>query len=94
MKYGSTLEEEAIESRAQSLEARQDLLTTELQLSDPNMQLDARWVCLSLQLSSWIRVFGKQGTAANVKNACVALEAHPEIAEARAEIEKANAEAC
>src|SRR6202030_3767468 len=34
VKYGSTLEEELIESRAQSLEAKQDLLTTELELSD------------------------------------------------------------
>ncbi len=40
VKFGSTLEEEAIESRAQSLEAKQDLLTTELQLSDLTMQLD------------------------------------------------------
>jgi len=39
VKFGSTLEEEAIESRAQSLEAKQDLLTTELQLSDLAMQL-------------------------------------------------------
>ncbi len=40
VKFGSTLEEEAIESRAQSLEAKQDLLSTELQLSDLTMQLD------------------------------------------------------
>jgi outer membrane protein TolC len=40
VKFGSTLEEEAIESRAQSLESKQDLLTTDLQLSDLTMQLD------------------------------------------------------
>src|ERR1700693_3406945 len=34
VKYGSTLEEEAIESRAQSLEAKQDALSTELPISD------------------------------------------------------------
>src|SRR5215469_7818354 len=40
VKFGSTLEEEAIESRAQSLEAKQDLLTTDLQLADLTMQLN------------------------------------------------------
>jgi hypothetical protein len=40
VKFGSTVEEEAIGSRAQSLEAKQDLLTTELQLSDLAMQLN------------------------------------------------------
>src|SRR5271157_3964224 len=40
VKFGSTLEEELIESRAQVLEAKQELLTTELQLSDLTLQLN------------------------------------------------------
>jgi outer membrane protein TolC len=40
VKYGSALNEQLIESRAQSLEAKQDLLTTELRLSDLTMQLN------------------------------------------------------
>ena len=34
VKYGSTLEVDLIESKAQLLQAKQELLTTELQLSD------------------------------------------------------------
>ena len=40
MKYGSALDEDVIESHAQSLQAKQELLTTELQLTDLTMQLD------------------------------------------------------
>jgi outer membrane protein TolC len=42
VKYGATLEQESIEARAQALDAQQDLLTTELQLSDATMQLSPR----------------------------------------------------
>jgi len=77
VKFGSALEEESIDSRAQTLEAKQDLLNTELQLSDLTMQLDD------------VRQVGESCE----REAClgVALESHPEIAEARAEIEKASA---
>src|SRR5260370_17889416 len=34
VKFGSTLEQDLIDSRAQSLQAKQELLTTDLQLSD------------------------------------------------------------
>src|SRR5580658_3211217 len=40
VKFGSTLEEQAIENRAKSLQSKQDLLTTDLQLSDLTMQLN------------------------------------------------------
>ena len=40
VKYGSTLEENLIESRAQLLEAKQEMLTTDLQLSDLKLQLN------------------------------------------------------
>jgi outer membrane protein TolC len=92
VKYGSTLQEEAIESRAQSLEAKQDLLTTELQLSDLTMQLDD---ALGLPLTTALVLDGevRQAGESCDREEClrVALESHPEIAEARAEIGKASA---
>ena len=42
VKFGSTLEQELIESRAQLLQAKQELLTTDLQLSDLKLQLQRR----------------------------------------------------
>jgi outer membrane protein TolC len=92
VKFGGSLEEQAIESRAAALEARQDLLTTELQLSDLTMQLnDAIGLPLStpLELDATVR----QVSDICEREACVriALESHPEIAEARAEVEKASA---
>ncbi len=92
VKFGSTLEEEAIESRAQSLEARQDLLSTELQLSDLTMQLDDAIglpLTTPLTLDAGVREVGEICD----REACLhaALEAHPEIGEVRAEIEKASA---
>jgi outer membrane protein TolC len=92
VKFGAVLEEEAIESRAQSLEARQDLLATELQLSDLTMQLDD---AIGLPLATTLTL---DATVREVSVTCereeclrVALESHPEMAEARAEIEKASA---
>jgi outer membrane protein TolC len=92
VKYGSTLEEEAIESRAQFLEAKQDVLTTELQLTDLTMQLDD---AIGLPLTTALTL---DATVRNVSAACeleeclhVAMESHPEIAEARAQIAEADA---
>jgi len=92
VKYGSTLEEEATESRAQSLEARQDLLTTELQLSDLNMQLDDA-MGLPLTTALVLDASVRQAGDSCKREEClrVALESHPEIVEARADIEKASA---
>lgn len=92
VKFGSALEEESIDSRAQTLEAKQDLLSTELQVSDLTMQLnDAIGLPLTtpLALDATVRQVG----ASCEREACLraALESHPEIAEARAEIEKAAA---
>jgi outer membrane protein TolC len=92
VKFGSTLEEEAIESRAQSLEARQDLLSTELQLSDLTMQLNE---AIGLSPTTSLALDGSVREVGEVceREACsrAALEANPEIAEARAEIEEASA---
>ncbi len=92
IKYGSTLEEEGIESRAQFLEAKQELLTTDLQLSDLTMQLNDA-IGLPLTTSLTLDANVKQARTSCDREEClrVALESHPEIAEARAEVEKANA---
>jgi outer membrane protein TolC len=92
VKFGSTLEEEAIESRAQSLEAKQDLLSTELQLTDLTMQLDDA-IGLPLTTALALDAGVRQVDESCEREACLraALDAHPEIAEARTEIEKANA---
>ena len=92
VKYGSSLEEEAIESRAQTLEAKQDLLSTDLQLSDLTMQLnDVIGLPLTtrLELESTVKQVG--ATCEREECLRAARESHPEIAEARTEVEKASA---
>ena len=92
VKLGSTLQEEAIESRAQSLEAKQDLLSTELQLSDLTMQLDDA-IGLPLTTPLTLDANVRQVSAGCEREEClrIAIESHPEITEAQAEIDKANA---
>jgi outer membrane protein TolC len=92
VKFGSALEEEAIESRAQSLESKQDLLTTDLQLSDLTMQLDDAIglpLTTELVLDPSVRQVGS--TCDREQCLRVALESHPEITEARAKVEQASA---
>ncbi len=92
VKYGSTLDEQLIESRAQTLEVKQDLLTTELQLSDLTMQLND---VVGLPITTKLEL---DPAATEVKESCqreecvkTALASHPEIVAARAEMEKASA---
>jgi outer membrane protein TolC len=92
VKYGSTLDEQLIESKAQTLEAQQDLLTTELQLSDLTMQLND---VLGLPITTKVEL---DPTVPEVQEPChgeecvrAALASHPEIVAARAEVEKASA---
>ena len=92
VKYGSTLDEQLIDSRAQTLEAKQDLLTTELQLSDLTMQLND---VLGLPITTQLEL---DPTVPEVQEPChgeecvrAALASHPEIVAARAEVEKASA---
>jgi outer membrane protein TolC len=91
-KYGSSLEEQSIETRAQFLEAKQDLLTTELQLSDLNMQLND---AIGLPLTTPLTLDGnvKKVEAGCEREEClrVAIAWHPEIAEAQSEIAEADA---
>src|SRR5271165_2121531 len=83
VKFGSTLEEELIESRAQLLQAKQKLLTTDLQLSDLKLQLnDAMGLPLTTALD--LDPNTRDAEPACAREACVteALAAHPEIIEA------------
>ena len=92
VRYGSVLEADLIESRAHALQAKQELLTTDLQLSDLHMQLnDVIGVPLTTALVLDANVSAP--SARCDREACVraALDSHPEIAEARAQVEKAEA---
>src|SRR5271165_3718210 len=92
VKYGSTLEEELIESRAQVLEAKQELLTTELQLSDLTLQLnDAMGLPLTTALELDPNTVEFQETCQRATCVTLALQSHPEIIAARDEVEKAKA---
>jgi outer membrane protein TolC len=89
VKYGSILEEQLIESRAQYLQAKQDLLATELQISDLTMQLnDAMGLPIKTELSL-DPVPPEMKKTACEREECIrlALESHPQIVEARHEVE-------
>jgi outer membrane protein TolC len=90
VRYGSALEADLIESRARSLQAKQNLLTTELQLSDLHMQLND---LLGLPVATSVALDPNVSLSPEhcERDACVrtALDSHPEIAEARAQVDKA-----
>jgi outer membrane protein TolC len=92
VKYGSTLEAELIESRAQSLQAKQELLSTDLQLSDLRMQFNES-IGFPLQKDLALDPIVPPPPDSCPRDECVklALESHPEIAESRAVVEKASA---
>ena len=61
VKLGATLEQESIEARAQALDARQEMLTTDLQLDDSMTQLnDAIGLPLTTQLV--LDPYGREGS--------------------------------
>jgi outer membrane protein TolC len=92
VKYGSALESDLIESRAQSLQAKQELLSTDLQLSDLRMQFNES-IGFPLQKDVALDPTVPSPPDSCPRDECIklALESHPEIAEARAEVEKASA---
>ena len=92
VKYGSTLEVDLIESRAELLQAKQELLTSELQLSDLRIQFNDV-VGLPLKTDIALDPDVAPPTESCEREQCIklALDAHPEITEARAEVEKASA---
>src|SRR5690348_11674211 len=94
VKFGSALEQESIDSRAQFLQTKQELLTTDLQLSDLKLKLnDLIGLPLTTALNLDPAVTEYQPTC--VREECVrdATASHPEILAARAEVEKAQAAA-
>ena len=92
VKYGSTLDEQLIDSKAQTLEAKQDLLTIELQLSDLTMQLnDVLGLPVTTQLELDPTVPEAREPCRREECVSTALASHPEILAAKAEMEKASA---
>jgi outer membrane protein TolC len=92
VKYGSTLEADLIESKAELLQAKQELLTAELQLSDLRLKFND---IVGLPLKTDIALDPDVPAPAQSceRDECirVALDSHPEITEARADVEKASA---
>ncbi|HTT19142.1 MAG TPA: TolC family protein, partial [Candidatus Sulfotelmatobacter sp.] len=92
VKYGSTLEVDLIESKAQLLEAKQDLLATELQLSDLRLKFnDLVGLPLKTDIALDPDVPEPQDNCEREQCIGLALESNPEVTEARAEVEKASA---
>jgi outer membrane protein TolC len=91
VKYGSALDADLIESRAQWLQAKQELLSTDLQLSDLHIQFND---VIGLPLATTVTLDPNVPAVAwesCARDACVnlALESHPELAEARAQVDRA-----
>ena len=92
VKYGSTLEADLIESKAELLQAKQELLTAELQRSDLRLKFND---IVGLPLRTNIALDPDVPAPAQGcdREQCirVALDSHPEITEAGADVEKASA---
>jgi outer membrane protein TolC len=92
VKFGSSLEESLIDSRAQQLQAKQELLTTDFQLADLKLKLnDLIGLPLATPLSLDPGVPEFQDTCPRKDCVTAAIGAHPEILAARAEVQKAEA---
>jgi outer membrane protein TolC len=92
VKYGSSLDEDVTESRAQVLQAKQELLSTELQLSDLTLQLDD---AVGLPLNTELELDPGVPEVHDIceREQCIktALQSHPEIVAARNQVSKASA---
>ena len=92
VKFGSTLEQELIDSRAQLLQAKQELLTTDLQLSDLTLQLnDAMGLPLTTALDLDPSAIQFEQDCDRQRCVQLAFDSHPEIVKAQDEVEKASA---
>jgi outer membrane protein TolC len=92
VKLGSTLEQDLIESRAAVLQAKQELLSTDLLLSDLKLQLnDAIGLPLTMPLDLDPNAEPFQPECQRESCVKLALAAHPEVLQARDEVEKASA---
>jgi outer membrane protein len=92
VKLGSVLEQESIDSRAQLLQAKQELLTTDFQLTDLKLKLnDLIGLPLATALDLDPGVPEYQETCRREECVAAAEASHPEILAAHAELEKAQA---
>ena len=92
VKYGSVLQEDLIDSRAQYLQAKQELLSTELRISDLTIALnDAIGLPLKTQLSLDPNIPPAQSTCRLDECIQLALDSHPEVLEAMHQADKASA---
>jgi outer membrane protein TolC len=92
VKFGSALEQESIDSRAQQLQAKQELLTTDFQLTDLKLKLNdliGLPLATLLELNPDVPEF--QDTCPRKDCVTAAIASHPEILAARAEVQKAEA---
>ena len=80
VKFGSALEQESIDSRAQLLQAKQEVLTTDLQLSDLKLKLnDLTGLPLTTALDLDPAVPDFQETCPRQECVSAATASHPEI---------------
>jgi outer membrane protein TolC len=92
VKFGSALEQESIESRAQLLQAKQEILTTDFQVTDLKLKLnDLIGLPLTTLLDLDPGVPEFQETPRREECVTAAESSHPEIRAARADVEKAEA---
>ncbi|HVI09482.1 MAG TPA: TolC family protein [Candidatus Binatia bacterium] len=92
VKYGSRLEQDLIDSRAQLLQSKQEILTTDLQLSDLKLKLnDLVGLPLNTPIDLDPAVPGFQQGCQREQCITAAEASHPEIMAARAEVQKAEA---
>ena len=92
VKFGSSLEENLIDSRAQQLQSKQELLTTDFQLTDLKLKLNdliGLPLATALDLDPGIPEFLE--TCQPKDCVAAAIQSHPEVLAARAEVQKAEA---
>jgi outer membrane protein TolC len=92
VKLGSSLEENLVDSRAQQLQAKQELLTTDFQLTDLTLKLNdliGLPLTTALNLDPGVPEF--QDTCPRKDCVTTAIQSHPEVLAARAELQKAEA---
>jgi outer membrane protein TolC len=92
VRLGSSLQENLIDSRAQQLQAKQELLTTDFQLTDLTLKLNdliGLPLATALDLDPGVPEF--QETCQPKDCVTAAIELHPEILAARAQVEAAEA---
>jgi outer membrane protein TolC len=92
VKFGSALEQESIDSRAQLLQAQQEILTTDLQLSDLKLKLnDLIGLPLNTALNLDPAVTELEATCRREECVSSAEASQPEILAARAQVQEAEA---